>query len=160
MSLCGRENHVRPVRKRPGHIGKSKCRDPENHQSGWRAHNNSGSQRRRVHREDAGISRASRCLGVDSSLVDRRCSRSDIFSEAAFPPVTCFGIIWTVGAAEVNQRTLRYPRKLARAGFAGKFRGSPSDHRMNGSVYFQSKNARRELQVRHEELCEPALRLF
>jgi hypothetical protein len=83
MSLCGRENHVRLVHKRPGHIGKSKCHGPEKHQSGWRA-NNSGPQHRRLHREDAGIPRASRCPGVDSSRVGRRCSRSDIFSDAAF----------------------------------------------------------------------------
>jgi hypothetical protein len=93
-------------------------------------------------------------VGLVADARDRTSSARPPF------PVTCFGIIWTVGAVEVNQRTLRYPRKLARAGFAGKFRGFPSDHRMNRSVYFQSKNACRELQVRHEELCEPALRLF
>jgi hypothetical protein len=77
---------------------------------------------------------------------DRTSSAMPLF------PVACFGIIWTIGAVEVNQRTLRYPRKRVRAGFAGGFRGFPSDHRMNRSVYFRSTNAGRGPQVRHEEL--------
>jgi hypothetical protein len=48
---------------------------------------------------------------------DRTSSAMPLF------PVACFGIIWTIGAVAVNQRTLRYPRKRVRAGFAWGFRG-------------------------------------
>lgn len=149
MSLCGRENSL--ARKRPGHVRKSKYHGPEKHQSGWRAHNNSGPPRRRLHLEDAGLPRDSRCLGDDCSrlVADARDRTSQ---GAHFFPGDCFGIVWPVRTMEVESKDIEVSTQARQSGFCWVRREFPNDHRISRRVHFQSTNACQGLQVRHEAL--------
>jgi hypothetical protein len=74
--------------------------------------------------------RASHCLGVASSLIGHRCSRSDIFRAPLAPRRLLRECLDRRGSGG-KSKDIEVPTQVVRAGFAGGFQGIPNDHRIN-----------------------------